>query len=277
MALGIDTNGVILRTLGGNMRTFKTCRPRGLPFRLFIVLAGALLLTAALVPRANAQFTVIYFNFEDGTIGGPPDFAADVIPPLGDNPGGGIQNSTLSVTGANFQAVSGASLLGQNRTALDSDLPGVTPQIALNMNHTSSHPNAQVSFHADTTNLSQLSLSFAVNNQGNGYSFVALSFIVGGVTTNVGGQTIGTVVTTITFSSSAFPSLVGAENHPDVTFVLTFNNGMSNGNNLETVIDNIRLDALPEPATVAGGLLGVLGLCWFQRRRLIGSVRFRRS
>ena len=255
------------------MRTFKTCRRRGLPFRLFIVLAGALLLTAALVPRANAT-TIIYFNFEDGTIGGAPDFAADVIPPLGNNPGGGIQNSTLSVTGAQFQAVSGASLLGQNRTALDSDLPGVTPQLALNMNHTSANNGAQVSFHADTTNLSQLSLSFAVNNQGNGYSFVTLSYrIGGGPPVTVSGQGIGTVVTTITFS---LPTQVN--NQPDVTFILTFNNGQSNGNNLETVIDNIRLDGtVPEPATVVGGLLGVLGLCWFQRRRLIGSVRFRRS
>jgi hypothetical protein len=221
--------------------------------------------------------TIVYFNFEDGAIGGAQDLVADVIPPLGDNPGGGIENSMLSIVGANSQTVSGASLLGQNRTGLDSDLPGVTPQLAINLNHTSTHEGATLSFHADTTNLTALSLSFGVNNQGNGYSFVALSFIVGGVTTNVGGQGMGTVVTTITFSSSAFPLLVGAENHPDVTFVLTFNNGMSNGNNLETVIDNIQLTAAPEPATVVGGLLGVLGLCWFQRRRLIGSVRFRRT
>jgi hypothetical protein len=259
------------------MRTFKTCRTRGLPFRLFIVLAGALLLTAALVPRANAQGVIIYFNFEDSTIGGPLDLVADVIPPLGDNPGGGIENSMLLVAGANAQSVSGASLLGQNRTALDIDLPGVTPQLAINLNHTMSHDGATLSFHADTTNLTQLSLSYGLNNQGNGYRQVILSFIVGGVTTVVGSQTQGTVVTTITFSSSAFPLLVGAENHPDVTFVLTFHNGQSNGNNLETVIDNIQLTAAPEPATVVGGLLGVLGLCWFQRRRLIGSVRFRRT
>ena len=258
------------------MRTFKTCRPRGLPFRLFIVLAGALLFTAALVPRANAQFvgTVVYFNFEDSTI--VPQFidtAADVIPPLGDNPGGGIQNSTLTIVGANALVVPG---LMENRTAGDIDHP-LTNGFGLNMNHTSSHDGATLSFHADTTNLTQLSLSFGVNNQGNGYEHVELSYIIGGVTTDVGGQHMGTVITTITFSSSAFPLLVGAENHPDVTFVLTFTNGQSNGNNLETVIDNIRLDAAPEPATVAGGLLGVLGLCWFQRRRLIGSVRFRRS
>ena len=43
-------------------------------------------------------------------------------------------------------------------------------------------------------------------------------------------------------------------------------------------IDNIQVNgtAVPEPATVAGGLLGVLGLCWHQRRRLICCVRLRR-
>jgi hypothetical protein len=260
------------------MRTFKTCRPRGLPFRLFIVLAGALLLIAALVPRANAQFvgTVVYFNFEDSTI--VPQFldtAADVIPPLGDNPGGGIQNSTLMISdGAN--AVHVFTGLMENRTAGDIDHP-LTNGFGLVLNHTMANPNATLSFTADTTNLTQLSVSFAVNNQGNGYNTVNLSYIIGGVTTNVGDQGIGTVITTIAWSSSAFPSLVGAENQPAVTFVLTFNGGQSNGNNIETLIDNIRLDAAPEPATVVGGLLGVLGLCWFQRRRLLSALRLRRT
>jgi hypothetical protein len=260
------------------MRTFKTCRRRGLPYRLFIVLAGALLLTAALVPSANAQFrgTIVYFNFEDSTI--VPQFVdpvADVIPPLGDNPGGGIENSTLTITDGD-NAVHVFTGLMENRTAGDIDHP-LTNGFGLVLNHTAANPNAMLSFTANTTNLSQLSVSFAVNNQGNGYNTVALSYIIGGNTTPVSSQSIGTVITTIAWNSSAFPVLVGAENQPAVTFVLTFNGGQSNGNNIETLIDNIRLDALPEPATVVGGLLGVLGLCWFQRRRLIGSMRFRRS
>jgi hypothetical protein len=46
-----------------------------------------------------------------------------------------------------------------------------------------------------------------------------------------------------------------------------------------TAFDNIQVNGtiVPEPATVAGGLLGVVGLCWHQRRRLIRSVRFRRT
>ncbi len=34
---------------------------------------------------------------------------------------------------------------------------------------------------------------------------------------------------------------------------------------------------VPEPTTIAGGLLGVLGLCWLQRRRLIRCLRLRRA
>ncbi|HTH20147.1 MAG TPA: PEP-CTERM sorting domain-containing protein, partial [Candidatus Udaeobacter sp.] len=66
---------------------------------------------------------------------------------------------------------------------------------------------------------------------------------------------------------------------PNLLIRLHFTNGQSNGNDLQNVIDNIQVNGVivPEPATVAGGLLGVLGLCWFQRRRLISAVRFRRA
>jgi hypothetical protein len=44
-----------------------------------------------------------------------------------------------------------------------------------------------------------------------------------------------------------------------------------------TYIDNIQIDAIvPEPATTVGGVLGVAGLCWYQRRRLIRFLRLRR-
>ena len=54
---------------------------------------------------------------------------------------------------------------------------------------------------------------------------------------------------------------------------LLFTGGKSNGNDLQFQLDNIQISGtvVPEPATVAAGLLGVLGLCWHQRRRLIRS------
>src|SRR5437773_3495672 len=48
------------------MRKIKTRSPRTLPFRLFLVLAGTLLLLAAFAPRANADCPacIRYYNFE---------------------------------------------------------------------------------------------------------------------------------------------------------------------------------------------------------------------
>ena len=48
------------------MRKFKTCSRRSLPFRLLVILAGALLLLAAFAPRANADCPacIRYYDFE---------------------------------------------------------------------------------------------------------------------------------------------------------------------------------------------------------------------
>ncbi len=61
------------------MRKFKKFWPvRSRTFRSLLVVAGALLLTAALAPKANAD-VLVYFNFEDSTLGGPADFTSDVV------------------------------------------------------------------------------------------------------------------------------------------------------------------------------------------------------
>ena len=84
-------------------------------------------------------------------------------------------------------------------------------------------------------------------------------------------------VTTIPTSDRSYNSqqyLTGVTlGKPMLLVRLHFTNGQSNGNDPQNLIDNIQVNgtAVPEPATVAGGLLGVLGLCWFQRRRLIRS------
>ena len=48
------------------MRKFKTCRTRALPFRLFLLVTGALLLLAAFAPCANAQGLLRFYDFELG-------------------------------------------------------------------------------------------------------------------------------------------------------------------------------------------------------------------
>src|SRR6266566_5261522 len=80
-------------------------RGRSRPFRwLFGAVAGALILTGFIVPRANATL-IVYFNFEDtpGTLGRDTRFDnyADAIAVGLDqgNTGGGTQFSILTATG----------------------------------------------------------------------------------------------------------------------------------------------------------------------------------
>ena len=126
---------------------------------------------------------------------------------------------------------------------------------------------------------SRRSASRSLRN-GNGFAFVQLQMSTDGGTifyhhlrrpTQLIPSGPGTV---LTFTVPSGTTL----NFPMLVLRLNFTLGQSNGVDLQNQIDNIQVNgtAVPEPATVAGGLLGVLGLCWFQRRRLIGSLRLRR-
>jgi hypothetical protein len=123
------------------------------------------------------------------------------------------------------------------------------------------------------------SVSFAVASNGNGFTMVGLQMSTNGgatFTTISAAQAIpfgpGTILTFTVPSGTTFRI-------PLLVLRLNFTGGQSNGSDLQNQIDNIQVNgtAVPEPATVAGGLLGVLGLCWLQRRRMIGSVRPRRT
>ena len=262
---------------------------------LFLAMAGALVLTTAFAPRANADTLLIYFNFEDqapNDVGSTIfDHASDqTVPAGGDNPGGGIQASTLDinygptpVAQGDFSTTSSIIPIGTaNQSAGDIDHPPSppgTPGSALLLTTSSKHDGGYIQFAVDATFFANMSLSYAVNTNGNGfktqtwqYSITAghadASFVQFAQFTNLTGkQTL----------SAALPTLVNQ--NPNLAIRIVFSDGQSNGNDLQTIIDNIQLNGtvIPEPATVAGGLLGVLGLCWHQRRRLIRSVRFRRT
>ena len=102
MPMGIVTNGVILRALREDMRalpqTFKRYQPHSLPFGLFLVLAGALLLLTALAPRANADSTD-YWDFEY-PLGSRPRPAAELF----SQPQGVLINQPLA---SNYNPTSG--------------------------------------------------------------------------------------------------------------------------------------------------------------------------
>ena len=248
------------------MREFERFPARTLLFRLFLILAGALTLLAAFAPSAKADL-IAYLNFE-GT--------AD--PPY-----------PVNMTSSSLGFVQGVDLItNYNPANLNAESPGlpenwqgdVPNNFALGMARTFANSPATFDMQLFSPQgfFQDMTLTFAVNVAGNGFSAVNLYYSttgIGGPFTLFHSQALpagGTVTV-----SAAVPA--AANNAPLLVLRMEFVGGQSNGNNSQDILDNITVTGtiVPEPATVAGGLLGVLGLCWFQRRRLIGSVRFRRT
>jgi hypothetical protein len=236
---------------------------RSRAFRLLLVVAGVFILTAAFAPRANATL-LMYFNFNDTTLGGDPDYNCDPL---------GLQASVITTNydSADVDAVEGLAL---------NIAPGDTesPNLGLGLSRSAQNEPGRFDFAVDAGFFQDMSLSFAVNSNGNGFETVTLSYnLSGGVGTftDVGSATIvtgpGQIITFV------LPAAVN--NQPGLVLRLEFTGEQSNGVDLQNTVDNIQLNgiAIPEPATVVGGLLGVLGLGWHQRRRLIRSVRLRRA
>src|SRR6266404_6404460 len=257
-------NAVLSRQIRGRSRPFRS---------LLVATAASLVLTGFIVPRADAT-VISYFNFEDSVIGTrPPSNMLDLVPDKtpaagGNNAGGGVESSTSNLMindAANIPATNVFAVtpgLSINATTNDSDTPS---NFALAFNRTKDFPGEYIQFSVNTSFWANMSLSFGYNNNGNGFSTVQASYSLdGGVTfTNFGGPQ---TMMTGTQPPISIPVPAAVNQFGFVTFRLTFTGGFSNGNDTQTVIDNIRLDGtfVPEPATVTGGLLGVFGLCWHQ-------------
>jgi hypothetical protein len=266
------------------MRKFKTCSPRSLPFRLLVIFAGALLLLAAFASSANADCPacIRFYDFD----GIPPTAPYEVN--LGSHAPAleqGLAFQAFLNTGTDPTLAATGIFPDLSETA-EAGLPlNVPPGAQANLNSLGIHRSGRDQLYIDMPMFSNVgiydvtSVSFAIAANGNGYAFVSLLYSTnGGATfTQIGAtQAIpngpGTI---LTFTIPSGTTL----NQPTLILRLAFTGGQSNGVDLQNQIDNIQVNgtAVPEPATVAGGLLGVLGLCWHQRRRLIQSVRFRRT
>jgi len=252
------------------MNTAKSFAPpmleaRSHPFRsLFFAVAGALILTGFIVPRANAVGQLVtYFNFEDQPIGPTVDFTSDQPP--------GTQASTLSVI-SNITPTTVTGLGATNRAPGDLD---TSTDRGLGFANTLTNNPATIQFTVSTINLSGLSLSFANHDHGDGYDLVQGFYSInGGAFVAVTPTPVALLegINTITYSSAV-------NNQSSVTFRFVLSGiELASEPNRRTTIDNIQLNAavaVPEPATVAGGVLGVFGLFWHQRRRLFGLLRLR--
>ena len=247
------------------MRKLKTRHPRSLPSRLILIVAGALMLIAAFAPRANAQL-IAYFNFE-----GPP------TPPYPVNMMSdelGFVSTTL-ITNYNPADIS-AEHPGLPLNVAPGDVDPNLTSLGLRRSSLNNGRDFDIQLFSAQGFFQNMTLSFATNGNGNGFTSVQLSYSTNGGATFTAGP-IALLTQAPQIVSLAVP--VGANNAPLLVLRFDFSGGQSNGNDIQTIVDNIQINGtiVPEPTTIAGGLLGVLGLCWFQRRRLICCVRLRRT
>ena len=219
------------------------------------------MLLAAFAPRADADL-IAYYNFEGpdtppwpvNTESKPPAvfFTSD--------------NELIITTGAVIPGIIQAGGIPLN--VAPGDLTPNVTALGFNRSFANSPAHIDIPLFSPTGFFQDMSLSFAINAQGNGFTEGNLFFSTDGG------------ATWTTFFSASIPnggaSLVSvavptaANNQNLLMLRIELTGGQSNGQNLQNSIDNIQINGtiVPEPATVASGLLGVLGLCWFQRRRL---------
>jgi len=231
---------------------------------LLLILTGALTLLAAFAPGANADL-IAYFNFE----GTPtPPYPVDLT-----SSSPGVFSTTLSTT---YPADDTTSTSGIPLNVADGD-PDLN-LTAFGFKRTGANSPADFDIPLFTAQgfFQNMTMTFATDGRGNGFTGVELFYSTNGGRTFTGGPS---VILTQRQQLVTLPVPVGANNAPSLVLRLEFTGGQSSGNNLQTWIDNIQINGtiVPEPGTVAGGLVGILALCWHQRRRLIRSLRFRRT
>jgi hypothetical protein len=130
-------------------------------------------------------------------------------------------------------------------------------------------------FGVNTTGYAQASLSFALQSLGNGTQFSQMEVQYstnGGATFTVTPEGLVTINQDGLYHIYTF-NISGAGNTANALIEVCFTGSTTNAGGNHTYLDNMQINAIvPEPATVVGGVLGVVGLCWHQRRRLIRSL-----
>jgi hypothetical protein len=242
----------------------------------FGAVAGLLLFTAALAPQAKADDVLVYFNFEDGTF--------NSVPAPGPSPPGYPFLENQTITNVDFPPglLTVKPGVGTDMNELPGDTPITNSALSLGGN-TIANQTYCFKFSVNTMGYTNLSLSFAlqslsgVTGPNPQFSSVTALYSIDGGATFV---TIGTTPINSTdtlYHIYPFNNIsVPANTNVIIELCFTGSSNQAHGNN--TYIDNIQVTgAIPEPTTVAGGLLGVLGLCWVRRRWLFRCVRFRRT
>ncbi len=252
---------------------------------LFAAVVGALILTAAFVPKANAVNELqVYFNFNTEADKAPPPYSSVPAGTFGGFPLQGaiplFSDPTVPFPGGQLLIDSGAGIAGApgNQFSLDGTGAGGALDV---MGNARGSAATQYCFDIgpfSTVGLHDLSLSFAIKavTQAAGGAFTTLDLSYG---TN---GTTWTAFDSIAINQDGSYHIItsnlpndGTVNGQSTFFLQFCFSGASNASG-HVFIDNIQVNSvIPEPSTYIGALLGACGLCWNQRRRLSGFLRFR--
>ena len=263
-----------LMSAGDTPATTETRSRSSLPFWrfhwLFGAVAGAFLLAGALAPRANAD-VLVYFNFEGNTFTSVPAPGPGGLYPL-------LQNQTILNSPTDPFPPGGLLLtpdVGTTLNELVPDVPTTNTALDLSGNTNGTATMNCFRFGVNTTGYAQASLSFALQSLGNGTQFSQMEVQYstnGGATFTVTPEGLVTINQDGLYHIYTF-NISGAGNTANALIEVCFTGSTTNAGGNHTYLDNMQINAIvPEPATVVGGVLGVVGLCWHQRRRLIRSL-----
>jgi hypothetical protein len=269
-------------------------------FPIFTAIAGTLTLMSAFAPRAEAVVGGLqyYFDFNleanntslsstslnsraTGSFGGTfPTNGANATATQLFNGRTDLVNSGFNGMGAG----AGATIQNGGSTVnlFDADTAGKALRLRANSTVTTDI-NCFTIGPMDFTGLEDISISFALKGGGTkGFQTLTLAYSFDNITFSSPFKTIGGVgglPSTYTLESANLPAATNGASTLYISFCFT--GASDNGVSTATFIDNIQITArIPEPTTAATGVLAVLavfGLCWSQRRRLIESLRFRRT
>jgi hypothetical protein len=242
---------------------------------LFGAVAGAFLLAGALAPRADAD-VLVYFNFEGNTFTSVPAPGPGGLYPF-------LQNQTILNSPTDPFPPGGLLLtpdVGTTLNELVPDAPTTNTALDLSGNTNGTATMNCFRFGVNTTGYAQASLSFALQSLGNGTQFSQMEVQYstnGGASFTVTPEGLVTINQDGLYHIYTF-NISGADNTANALVEVCFTGSTTNNAGNHTYLDNLQINAIvPEPATVVGGVLGVVGLCWHQRRRLIRSLRWRRT
>jgi hypothetical protein len=240
------------------MTTFKST---SLLPRLGIIAAIAIVAAFA-TPAAHAQALLTYFNFNDSGVANGQDATAAAL--ASDAPG--IQNSTITTNfGTGDVNVAAGSTLNQ------ASGDGTGAGQSLSMADGSNNNGNWIQFSVSTVSFTDLALSFAARSTGTGFTGIELSYSTDGTTFTSFSTYTSPQDSVFHLATFDLSSVTAIDNQSSVTLRLTFSGATTTAGS--TNLDNIQVTAVPEPATVLGGLLGLAGLCFHQRRRLRGMLR----